>query len=64
MLRIALVTVSKSPIAGEITKETVKTTARGMPGVSGVTVVTNSCAFYFAREAAGASSARHSPRPL
>src|ERR1700719_1420623 len=27
------------------TKETVKSTARGMPGVSGVTVVTNSCAF-------------------
>jgi len=35
-----------------------------MPGVSGVTVVTNSCAFYFAHEAAGASGARHSLRPL
>jgi hypothetical protein len=35
-----------------------------MPGDSGVTVVTNSCAFYFAHEAAGASSARHSLRPL
>jgi hypothetical protein len=35
-----------------------------MPGDSGVTVVTNSYAFYFAYEAAGASSARHSPRPL
>ena len=41
-----------------------KTIARGMPGVSGVTVVTNSCAFYFAHEAAGASGARHSLRPL
>jgi hypothetical protein len=35
-----------------------------MPDDSGVTVVTNSCAFYFAREAAGASSARHSLHPL
>ena len=42
----------------------VKTIARGMPGDPGVTVVTNSCAFYFAREAAGASGARHSLRPL
>src|SRR6202795_333839 len=53
-----------SPVAGESAKETVKTIARGMPGVSGVTVVTNSCAFYFAREAAGASCARHSLCPL
>jgi hypothetical protein len=28
---------------------TVKTIARGMPGVSGVTVVTNACAFYTSR---------------
>jgi hypothetical protein len=36
-----------------------------MPGVSGVTVVTTLvCSFYFACEAAGASSARHSLRPL
>src|SRR5450759_5588074 len=36
-----------------------------MPGDSGVTVVTTLvCFFYFAREAAGASCARHSPRPL
>jgi hypothetical protein len=36
-----------------------------MPGVSGVTVVTTLvCSFYFACEAAGASCARHSPRPL
>src|SRR5436853_5659971 len=36
-----------SPITGEITKETVKTIARGMPGCSGEPVVTTSCAFYF-----------------
>jgi hypothetical protein len=35
-----------------------------MPGVSGVTVVTNACAFYTPHAAAGASSARHSLRPL
>src|ERR1700682_836147 len=36
-----------------------------MPGESGVTVVTMLvCFIYFAREAAGALSARHSPRPL
>src|SRR5438046_8448956 len=36
-----------------------------MPGVSGVTVVTTLvCFFHFAREAAGASRARHSLRPL
>src|SRR5260370_33947142 len=41
-----------------------KAIARGMAGVTGVTVVTRSRAFFFAREAAGASSARHSLRPL
>ncbi len=42
-----------------------KTIARGMPGRSGVTVVTMLvCLFYFAREAAGALRARHSLRPL
>src|ERR1700731_5107876 len=36
-----------------------------MPGESGVTVVTMLvCSFYFACEAAGASRARHSLRPL
>ena len=36
-----------------------------MPGDSGVTVVTTLvCFFHFAREAAGASGARHSLRPL
>src|SRR5664279_1740004 len=41
----------------------VKTIARGMPGVSGVTVVTNARAFYTTRAAAGAPSARHSLLP-
>jgi hypothetical protein len=35
-----------------------------MPGRSGVTVVTNSCVCFFTHEAAGASRARHSLRPL
>ena len=42
-----------------------KTIARGMPGETGVTVVTTLvCFIYFAREAAGALGARHSLRPL
>src|SRR6478735_3177295 len=42
-----------------------KTIARGMPGCSGVTVVTTlGCLFSFGPEAAGASCARHSLRPL
>src|ERR1700732_3885691 len=35
-----------------------------MPGDSGVTVVTNARVYYTPRAAAGASSARHSLRPL
>jgi hypothetical protein len=35
-----------------------------MPGVSGVTVVTNARVYYTPRAAAGASGARHSPCPL
>src|SRR5213595_996738 len=54
-----------SPVTGKSTKETVKTIARGMPGEPGVTVVTMLvCFFIFACEAAGASRARHSLRPL
>ena len=42
-----------------------KTIARGMPGETGVTVVsTLVCLFFITHEAAGASSARHSLRPL
>jgi len=36
----------KKPVTGESTKKPVKTIARGMPDCTGVTVVTNSCAFY------------------
>jgi hypothetical protein len=53
-----------SPVTGESAKEAVKTIARGMPGVSGVTVVTNARVYYTPRAAAGASGARHSLRPL
>ena len=41
-----LATVAIKPVTGESAKETVKTIARGMPGVSGVTVVTNARVFY------------------
>jgi hypothetical protein len=42
-----------------------KTIARGMPGDSGVTVVTTLvCYLHTAHEATGASGARHSLRPL
>src|SRR3984957_4570051 len=41
----------------------VKTTARGMPDVSGVTVVTNARVYYSTRAAADAPSVRHSLRP-
>ena len=55
----------KARLTGESTKEAVKTIARGMPGETGVTVVTTLvCSFHFACEAAGASRARHSLRPL
>jgi hypothetical protein len=53
-----------SPVTGESTKETVKTIAQGVPGRSGVPVVTMLVCFFFAHKAAGAASARHSLRPL
>src|ERR1700738_4338177 len=47
------------------TKETVKAIACGNAGCSGATVVTTlACYLHFAREAAGATGTRHSPRPL
>ena len=65
MLRIALATVARKPGHRGERAISRKTIARGMPGDSGVTVVTTLvCLFYFACEAAGASSARHSLRPL
>jgi hypothetical protein len=41
-----------------------KAIAQGMPDRFGGPVVTNSCAFYFAHEAAGEPDARHSLLPL
>jgi hypothetical protein len=38
-------TVTRSPITGESTKETVKTIRAGNAGMFGEPVVTNSCAF-------------------
>ena len=52
------------PITGESTKETVKPLRGECRVISGVTVVTNARALYPTRAAAGASSARHSLRPL
>src|SRR5204863_4736226 len=46
-------TVATSPVTGEITKETVKTIARGMPGESGVTVVTMLVCFLFCMRGCG-----------
>ena len=55
----------ESPVPGESTKETVKTIARGMPGETGVTVVTTLvCSFLFCMRGCGcAQRARHSLRP-
>ena len=45
--------MNRIAVTGESTKETVKTIARGMPGVSGVTVVTCLRAFYFCTQGCG-----------
>jgi hypothetical protein len=57
-------TVAKKPGHRGEREAAVKTIARGMPGVSGVTVVTNARVYYTTRAAAGAPGARHSLRPL
>jgi hypothetical protein len=55
----------ESPVTKESPKETVKTIAQGRPGYPGEPVVyLLVCFIYFAREAAGASAARLSLRPL
>jgi hypothetical protein len=62
-LRIALTMVARKPGRQgerEISRNTI---AQGRPECFGVPVVTNSCAFYYAHEAAGAASIRPSPRP-
>jgi hypothetical protein len=53
-----------SPVTRESAKETVKTIARGMPGDSGVTVVTNARAIYHTTRGCGRIGARHSLLPL
>src|SRR5579863_5979753 len=53
-----------SPVTEESSKETVKTIARGMPDVSGVTVVTNARVFYHHARLRALPGARHSLRPL
>jgi hypothetical protein len=55
--------VTTSRLTRESAKETVKTIARGMPGVSGVTVVSNSCAFYFCTRGCGRSGRPAFPAP-
>ena len=55
---------NKARLTEEITKQAVKTIARGMPGVSGVTVVTNSCAFYSCTRGCGCADAPGIPCAL
>ena len=64
MLRIAPGMVTRKPDHQGERGVSRNTIAQGMPVFSGEPVVTNSCAFYFAREAAGASDTRLSLRPL
>src|SRR5450759_4260142 len=52
---------SRSP--GRSRSKPLKPLRAGMPGDPGATVVTTSCAFYTAHEAAGATGTQHSPRP-
>jgi hypothetical protein len=56
-------TVTRKPDRREEHEGNRKTIAQGMPECFGEPVVTNSCAFFFAHEAAGASRTRHSLRP-
>jgi hypothetical protein len=52
-------------VTEESPKETVKTIARGKPGIPVEPVVTTLvCSFHFAHEAAGAAGTRLSLRPL
>jgi hypothetical protein len=53
-----------SPVTRESAEETVKTIARGMPDVSGVTVVTNACAFYHCARGCGRAERPAFPAPL
>ena len=53
----------ESPVSGASTKETVRTIARGMPGGSGVTVVTNLCAFLLCTQGCGRACRPAFPAP-
>jgi hypothetical protein len=52
-----------SPVSGASAKETVKTIARGMPGVSGVTVVTNARVYYHYTRGCGRTKRPAFPAP-
>jgi hypothetical protein len=56
-------TVTIKPVTGEITKETVKTIARGKPGVPVNLWSTTVCFLPFAHGAMGAAGTRFSLRP-
>src|ERR1700728_4920892 len=53
-----------SPVTRESAEQAVKTIARGMPGDSGVTVVTNACAFYQCARGCGRAERPAFPAPL
>jgi hypothetical protein len=54
----------KKPIAGESTKQAVKTIAQGRPGISGEPVVTNLRVFYFYTQGCGCAEAPGFPCAL
>src|SRR4051794_7338092 len=54
----------ESPVTGKSTKETVKTIARGMPGRSGVTVVTMLVCFLFCMRGCGRIARPAFPAPF
>jgi hypothetical protein len=54
----------ESPVTRESAEQAVKTIARGMPGDSGVTVVTNACAFYLRARGCGRAERPAFPAPL
>jgi hypothetical protein len=64
MLRITPMTVAKKPGHWGEREVNRKTIARGMPGVPGVTVVTNACAFYQYTRGCGRIGRPAFPAPL
>jgi hypothetical protein len=53
----------ESPVTEESAEKTVKTIVRGMPDVSGVTVVTNACAYYHCARGCGRAERPAFPAP-